>query len=55
MSDTTLNTSETFAPIAKTAPRADNGRWTAGRTFRFVIYSSAALWAVIIAGVVSLF
>ena len=55
MSDTTLNTSETFAPIAKSAPRVDDSRWAAGRTFRFVIYSSAALWVVIVAGAVSLF
>ena len=54
MSDTTLNTSETFAPIAKSAPRTGDARWTAGRTFRFVIYSSAALWTVIVAGIVSL-
>jgi len=54
MSDTTLNTSEAFAPIAKSAPQVADGRWSAGRTFRFVIYSSLALWVAIIAGVVSL-
>lgn len=54
MSDTTLNTSETFAPVAESAPRTADGRWSAGRTFRFVVYSSLLLWSLIAAAVVSL-
>ena len=54
MSDTTLNTSETFAPIAKPASRTDDSRWTAGRAFRFVVFSSAALWTLIVAGIAAL-
>ena len=54
MSDTTLNTSETFGPIAKPAPRIDHSRWTGGRTFCFVVVSSAALWTLIAAGIAAL-
>ena len=54
MSDTTLSTSETFAPVADGVPAAAKDRWSAGRSFCFVVFTSAGLWAAIIAAVVSL-
>lgn len=54
MSDVTLNTAGRYAESGAELRKPDSERWSAGRSLRFVVYSSLGLWAVIIATVVSL-